>query len=274
MKCSAGGTNGAVMNMICSTLRAGVLALKERTGLSMSQMMNGACLRGSQINTRYLAKLSSGASSSRALTTLSHLVQRHGASPEELLVPPLRIRNHEDQDPAARPSTAYHGRMTQAEFEEGLRERDYVIDNIDDPICQFLTVFQRPARDDKRFTVLGVGRATILAIEAGLNSPRALEVALANSPDETIAPLLSATASIPPDQALTSSRTMAVFVPPDVLVTCALVTYLRRIDFLGVDAVGHYAAAPAVSRTRKSGDPNFSGRTARILSATEFPLPQ
>lgn len=249
------------------------MGLKDRTGLSMAQMMDGVRLRQQPINVRYLAKLSSGASPSRTLAALSHLVQRHGATPEELLVPAFRTRGSEDHGTANQPSSPYHGRMSQADFEQGLRDRDYRIDDIDDPICQVLTVFERPALDDKYFKVLGVGRATVLAIEAGLNSAQALEVALANSPEETTIPLIEAAANLTHDDPLTASRTMAVFVPPDVLVTCALVTHLQRIEFLGVDAVGHYAAAPAVSRTRRPGDPALSGHTARILSATEFPLP-
>lgn len=250
------------------------MALKARNGLSMTQMMDGARLGEKPINTRYLAKLSSGFARSRTLAALSYLVQKHGASPEELLVPPLRTRDEESFDASACPSSPYHGRMTQAEFAEGLKEREYRIEDVDDPICQVLTVFERPAPDADCFRVLGVGRATVLAIEAGLNSPTALEEALANSPAETIAPLLDAAANLTVEKPLTASRTMAVYVPPDVLVTCALVTYLQRIDFLGVDAVGHYAAAPAVSRTRKPGDPALAGHTAKILSATEFPLPR
>lgn len=260
------------MTGIYATLRAGVLALKDRTGLSMAQMMDGARLGERPINARYLAKLSSGASQSRALATLDHLIRRHGALPEELLVPMFRMDDPQET-PADVPSSPYHDRMSQTEFEEALKERDYRIDDINDPICEVLTVFARPEPDDTRFSVLGVGRATILAIEAGLNSPKTLEVALANSPSETIAPLLHAAATVEADQPLTSSRTMAVFVPPDVLVTCALVTYLQRIEFLGVEAVGHYASAPAVSRTRKPGDQALAGPTARILSATDFPLP-
>jgi hypothetical protein len=260
------------MTGIYSTLRTGVLALKERTGLSMAQMMDGARLDERQINSRYLAKLSSGASQSRALATLNHLIQRHGALPQELLVPLFCTEEHQEA-PADVPSSPYHDRMSQTEFELALQDRDYRIDDVNDPICQVLTVFARPKPDDERFKVLGVGRATVLAIEAGLNSPKALEVALANSPSETIAPLLDAAATLEAGRPLTSSRTMAVFVPPDVLITCALVTYLQRIDFLGVDAVGHYASAPAVSRARKPGDQALAGPTARILSATDFPLP-
>lgn len=262
------------MNRVHATLRAGLLALKRRTGLSMAQMMTGAELDGHQINKRYLAKLSSGASRSRTLTTLTHLVRSHGALPEELLVPLFQGSEAGSTEMAAIPSSPYHERMSQAEFEVALQERNFKIDDIDDPVCAVLTVFERPAATDTQFTVLGVGRRTVLAIEAGLNSPAALETALANSPDDTMQPLIQASAGLAENQSLTASRTMAVFVPPDVLVTCALITYVRRIDFLGVDAIGHYAAAPAVSRTRKTGDPAFSGPTARILSATDFPLPQ
>lgn len=262
------------MNTIYATLRAGVMALKERTGHSMSEMMRGARLAERQINTRYLAKLSSGAVQSRSLATLDHLVQRHGAQPEELLVVPFLTPDHTDPDAISRPSSPYHGRMTEAEFAEELKARNYRIDDVNDPICRVLTVFERPEADDKHFKVLGVGRSTILAIEAGVNSPQALERTLANSPDETNIPLIASVGTLDRDHPLTATRTMAVYVPPDVLVTCVLVTYLQRIDFLGVDAVGHYAAAPAVSRSRKPDDPALSGHSARILSATEFPLPQ
>ena len=257
-----------------STLRAGLTALKNRTGLSMAKMMLGAKIKGEQINSRYLAKLSSPGAASRTLATLSHLVDRHGASPEELLVPPLLTRTKGSCAVVVRPTSPYHLRMTQAEFVADLEKRNYRIDDINDPVCQVLTVFGRPTPSDKFLKVLGVGRATVLAIEAGLNTPESLESALANSPESATAPLMQAAAMLSDNQPMTSSRTMAVYVPPDVLVTCALVTYIRRIEFLGVDAVGHYAAAPAVSRTRKPADPELSGDSARILSAAEFPLPQ
>lgn len=261
------------MTRIYSTLRAGVMALKDRAALSMAQMMDGARIGDQPINARYLAKLSSGSTSSRALAVLHHLVQRHGASPEELLVPALQTTSDTYSAASRRPSSPYHMRTSQGEFVEGLKQRKHRIDNIDDPICQVLTVFERPAPDDRALKVLAVGRSTVLAIEAGLNSPRALEDALAHSPTDATRPLLKAAARIEPGQSITASRTMAVYVPPDVLVTCALVTYIQRIEFLGLDAVGHYAAAPAVSRSRKPEDPELSGDYARILSATEFPLP-
>ena len=262
------------MSRIYSTLRAALMALKDRTGTSMAQMMEGAKINGQQINTRYLAKISSPDAPSRALVTLSHLVERHGASPEDLLVPTLLTKAQGSRTVVRRPSSPYHMRLSQAEFAAGLEKRNYRIDDIEDPICQVLTVFERPDTSDEYLKVLGVGRATVLAIEAGLNSPESLETALANSPTDATRPLLQAAAKLGHDQPMTASRTMAVYVPPDVLVTCALITYIRRIVFLGVDAVGHFAAAPAVSRTRKPADPELSGGSARILSATEFPLPQ
>ena len=102
-----------------STLRAGVTALKRRTGLSMAKMMQGARVGSKEIDHRYLAKLSAGSSPSRALETLNHLVHRHGACPGELLSPPFVVGKDADQHRVARPSSPYHDRMSQAEFEAG-----------------------------------------------------------------------------------------------------------------------------------------------------------
>lgn len=261
------------MSSTQSILRTGVTALKKRTGLSMAKMMTGAKMGVEAIDTRYLAKLSSGAARSRTLETLRHLISQHGARPRELLQPMFVLRGAATDATVSIPETPYHGRMTQAEFEAGLQERDYKINDINDPLCDVLTVFARPEPGMNQFKVLGVGRGTLLAIEAGLNTPEALEVALANSPQDTISPLMQAIGEVSGDQSMTSSKTMSVYVPPDILVTCALITYARQIEFLGEPAIGHYAAAPAVSRARRPENPDFSGQTAKILTATEFPLP-
>lgn len=253
-------------------LRSGVAALKRRTGLSMAKMMTGAQMGTGTIDTRYLAKLCSGAARSRTLETLRHLVAHHGAPPRELLKP-MFVLPGASQKIGSAPTTPYHDRMSQAEFEAGLHERNYKINDLDDPICDVLTVFARPEPESSQFKVLGVGRGTVLAIEAGLDTPESLETALANSPADTIGPLMQAIGNVTGDDVMTSSRTMSVYVPPDILVTCALITYARQVEFLGEQAIGHYAAAPAVSRARRPENPDLTGQTAKILTATEFPLP-
>lgn len=239
----------------------------------MSAMMLGARAKGVAIDPRYLAKISSGKQASKTLETLNHLITAHGANPAELLTPAFVVDG--DLESSSKPIalSPYGHRIGLEEFESEFARRGYRIESLADPLCSVLTIFERPKPRDKFLKIVGVGTETILSIEAGLSTPSVLSDAFSNSDKTTLSPIIKSMASLGAEEVRTSSRTMTVYMPPDLFITCALVTYVRAVDFLGEERIAHYAAAPAIVRKRKPDDPRCRFRTARILSEDMFPDP-
>lgn len=190
-------------------------------------------LRELRIGKNFIGRSAREESSLRAFRILQHLF-RHGANGPELLAPPV------DTDPEGEifqrapllPFSQIPSLQAMEDWMSSLTS-DSVLD---DRMLQYCTVYDWPRKPSDRLVVRMVGRSTLVALEAGALSVRAVQSMIDNSPDEIYSSLRTAAHEMNDGQVSVSQRIkQTLYVPPDYFVFCAIESVKVRLGNLVIN---------------------------------------
>jgi hypothetical protein len=217
-------------------------------------------LRELNIGKNFVGRSAREESSLRAFRILQHLF-RHGANGPELLTPPV------DRDPEGEavqrapllPFSQIPSLQVMEDWMNNLTSESV----LDDRMLQYCTVYDWPKDATERLVVRMVGRSTLVALEAGALSVRAVQSMIENSPDDIYSALRMAIHRMKDGEiAVSRDIKQTLYAPPDYFVFCVISSVRVR---LGDKVINFPRQQGRTDRT----DPNhaFSGNQTPAIMA-------
>lgn len=238
------------------------LALKRRSNTSLGALCSIANLPRS-----FISNVGKGHQAQRFHDLLWQLYYKAGVSPSDLVIP--RFRRAEDGEyPHCAPINPYYGRPTIAEAKERLAGSRFIC--TEDPILEHSIVFERPDRGAKVIRTAIVGRRCLIAIEAGLTTPKSIDFMVNTSPSESFQSMSKMLSLMEDGELLESSRKQVLYVPPHYIVTCLVESVFAVMEFEGREVVVSYSEQVGRVQKKDPGHRLSGGALPILMDSSDF----
>jgi hypothetical protein len=210
----------------------------------------------------YTRKMAKGEVPAKAYQVFHALVE-DGIDPNSLFLPPVMWR--EDDTSRETPTAPHLLRPTIDEVARWMSSLDGSFPDRDDPMIEYCNVFQI-ADHSLAISVVGVGRLSVTAINAGCYSPRQMERMIANSPNGDVYERLATDMnSLEVGQAsISEAKYQTLYTPPHNFHNGVTRTVRMRCSN---NYILNFAETITLSLRRDPDDP-FSGNPVPAVMAT------
>lgn len=243
--------------MIWTEALSRCLATVKRRGLPFARVDSLAGLTSG-----YTRKLASNEVPAKAYQAMFALVES-GVDPHSLFMPAVMWR--EDDTRLSTPLTPLLSRPSIEEVVDWMSNLRGSPPETDDPMLEYCNLFKVPG-DGVEIEVVGVGRLSVTAINAGVFSPRQMERMISNSPDgQVYTDLANDMKSLVVGQVVVSEpKHQTLYLPPDIFHNGVTRTVRLRCDN---DWIVNFAQTVTLSIRRDSED-SFAGNEVPAVMAT------